>query len=132
VTDLNLGEWQSDGHTFSLTLGLFNGRDRNDGMVKAVIECPPDSTCRKWHADHGGAADQEPYCHVRGELDALGNALDFIDMDMATARLPDDWEATAKDMPIEIEWRDVGEDGVEWRPCVAVEAVATAHVRVED
>lgn len=116
MTDLNLSEWQQDGHRFSLTLGLFNGRDKNDGMVKATIECPPGSTCRKWHADHGGTTDSEPYCHVRGELDALGNVLDFIDMDMTTTTLPDDWEVSAEDMPIEIEWRDRGEDGVEWRP----------------
>lgn len=124
--EIDLMAWHADGHKLNLGLDLFNGKDRNYAQVRVRVECPDDSVCHRWYTAHG-TEPPEHHCFVNLEIEAMG-ALDFLDGDFATDALPDDWSRWGPDFPIEIEWRDQGEDGVEWRPLYYAEATEPKRV----
>lgn len=107
--ELDLMGWQDDGHMLNTQLNLFNGRDRNYGQIHVIITCPEDSSCHKWAKTHA----HDYLCMVALEVENMGG-LDFLDGNFNTDSLPDDW--SSGDGPFQIEWRDMGEDGIEWRP----------------
>lgn len=111
--EIDLSAWHADGHTLTIGLGLFNGRDRNFGHMTVETTCPEGTICHQWAEAH----ETDHFCMVAQELTAMGPP-DFIDGNFNTSALPDDWSCAAGDFPLEIEWRDMGEDGVEWRPKV--------------
>lgn len=126
---LDLSAWQKDGHILRVKLGVFaspvgpreDNRTRHYGQLQAAITCPEGSTCRRWAADHS----HDPICFVQQELEAI-SLYDFIDMAFEGTQLASDWSS---DLPLVIEWRDQGEDGIAWRP--APEQPRTAYAKLE-
>lgn len=121
VDEIDLRAWHADGHKLGLGLTLFAARGgRSFGQVAVRVECPEDSVCHRWYAAHGTEPPKH-HCMVGMEIEAMG-PIDFIDADLDAEALPADWSRWGSDFPIEIEWRDRGEDGLEWRPLYYAEA----------
>lgn len=118
---LDLSAWQQDGHVLNLRLGTFTspvgprelGNSKTYGQLLFEVECPEGSACRRWLDEHTTSRISRPphHCFVKGDLEGLG-PYDFIE-EMATHGLP---EGFSLDFPVVLDWRDRGEDGIEWRP----------------
>lgn len=107
--EIDLHAWQSDGHRLFLEAKLFEERNgRKWGMLVVRTECPENSTCRRWAADHNSTHT----CMVQADIEATGSH-DFIDGAIDATGLPADWSSV---FPMRIEWKDEGEDGIRWRP----------------
>lgn len=102
--------WHADGHQLDARVSVWRGKPlpaapprRPLGQLEVTVECPEDSVCRR--------TDTVDYCFVRDNMQDVG-FIDFIEM-MNALDVPEDWSSR---FPVVIEWRDQGEDGVEWRP----------------
>src|SRR4051794_29727009 len=107
--------WNADGHKLDVKLSVWSsGRItgpaplRHCGQLDVTVECPEGSVCRR------DETERPDHCFVREEMQALG-VPDFIEV-MEVGALPSDWSSR---FPVVIEWRDRGEDGVDWRPAGA-------------
>lgn len=122
----DISEWQDDGHLIAGRLAVYNeSTGCQYGILKLdVMTCPPDSACHRWFENE---ASQEQFrCFVAEEIEHEG-ALEFIDRmigfrELPTTErgprplvpaLPSDWSSP---FPVAILWRDLGEDGIAWRP----------------